>query len=50
MMPAMIRTRPISARMFGIITMITEPISGPERDLRPPMVTASRNSTVNSKL
>ena len=48
MSPAMIRTSPISASTFGIITTIAAPRIGPARDLRPPIVTASRNSTVSS--
>jgi hypothetical protein len=40
----------MSASRLGSITTISAPISEPMRVLRPPMITASRNRMVSSKL
>ena len=39
-----------SSNSLGKITMMAAPNKAPERVLRPPMMTAKRNSTVSSKL
>ena len=47
---ATMRNSSRSSSSLGKITMMAAPSSAPERVLRPPMMTASRNSTVSSKL
>jgi len=44
------RNSSTSSSSLGRITMMAAPSSEPLRVLRPPMITASRNITVNSKL
>jgi len=47
---AILRNNSISASRLGSMTTISAPISAPERVFRPPMIIASRNMMVNSKL
>ena len=47
---AMPRKRWMSDSRLGSVTTINAPSSGPLRVLRPPMMTASRNRIVSSKL
>ena len=47
---AILRNNSMSDNRLGSMTTIRAPISAPERVLRPPMMTASRNKIVSSKL
>ena len=47
---AILRNNSMSASKLGSMTTISAPSKAPERVLRPPMMTASRNRMVSSKL